>query len=116
MSSCICIQGRPPRRPSFLRWWSALAAAALAICAAACAPDLPWPRSRGVAEPDEAESALLVELEPPAPIDEAPPILRVRLSWSGVESVDLERVFFIQGEVGPAHLRQIEDDKLSKAL
>jgi hypothetical protein len=40
----------------------------------------------------------------------------VRLSFDGADSADLTRVLLFEGEIGPAHLRQIERGTLSKAL
>jgi hypothetical protein len=87
--------------------------AALAACA--CNPDLATPTS-GCPDPaaDEA-SALEVTLEPGAPLDRAPTIMRVHVR--GVEAaVDPARLLLVEGEVGPSHLGQIARDEISSAL
>jgi hypothetical protein len=84
----------------------------------ACAPDLPAPA--GVASPPRApgdEGGIELTIDPPAPLDAVPPVLRLRLSFGAGPAIDHQaRIYVIEGEVGPAHLRQIERDALSKAL
>jgi len=83
----------------------------------ACAPDLPVPTRRAGAPPGtEGGGGVRVEIEPPAPIEAAPPILRLRVFFGAGAPVDLARVFLIEGEIGPSHVRQIERGDLSKAL
>gem|GEM_PF-410550 len=85
--------------------------------AIACAPDLPVPTHRAGAPPGSSEGGgVRLEIEPPAPIEAAPPILRLRLLFDAGPPVDPARVFLIEGEIGPAHVRQIERGTLSKAL
>lgn len=85
---------------------------------AACAPDLP---GAGLA-PDPAEgeggSAPVVELDPGAPLDAAPPVIRLRVRVPGVpaEEADLTQIVLVHGKVGPAHLRQIARGEISGAL
>jgi hypothetical protein len=62
------------------------------------------------------EGGVRLEVEPAAPPDAVPPILRLRLLFDAGPPVDPARVFLIEGEVGPAHIRQIEKGALSKAL
>jgi hypothetical protein len=88
----------------------------LSTAALACAPPLPTPGDRPGRDVESDSSGLLVETDPPAPVDAAPPILRVRLSFDGADSADPARVLLFEGEIGPAHLRQIERGTLSKAL
>lgn len=82
----------------------------------ACAPDLPVVTWRAGAPPGSEDGGVHVEVEPPSPLDAAPPILRLRLSFGAEPPVDPGRVFLIEGEIGPSHVRQIERDDLSKAL
>lgn len=81
-----------------------------------CVPDLPQSIGHDRGGSGGGDSVLQISIEPSGPIDSAPPILRARIAFEGASSVDLERVFFVEGEIGPAHLRQIEKGALSKAL
>lgn len=116
MNSCSNPGAGRAGRPSFVRI-GALVASAL-LFASACGPEIPSATCGDAHAPAsiDAEGAIPLSIEPPSLIDQAPPILRARLSFPGVESADLARVFVIEGEVGPAHLRQIEKGSLSKAL
>lgn len=87
--------------------------------ALACAPDLPLPSrftTTGELHDPEPETGPLFDIEPPSPADAAPPILRLRLPLDRVGPIDVDRVVLVRGQVGPAHLRQIERGALSKAL
>lgn len=82
----------------------------------ACAPDLPVPTRRASVAEGTEDGGVRLEIEPASPLDAAPPILRLRLSFDAGLSVDPTRVFLIEGDIGPSHVRQIERDDLSKAL
>src|SRR4051794_8991168 len=87
----------------------ALALVALAFLAIACDPEIPIPSGSGQGE------NLAVTLDPPSPLDAAPPVWRARIAPAGAP-IDPARVVFVQGHLGPAHLRQIQNDERSKAL
>lgn len=89
---------------------------ALLTGALACSPDLPLPIKRSGAPPGSADGGVSLAIEPPSPIDAAPPILRLRLAFDKAPPVDPARVYLFKDELGPSHLRQIERDELSKAL
>ena len=55
-------------------------------------------------------------LAPEAPFDDAPRVLRVEVVPSPGDTVDLSRLYFVRGHVGPAHLRQVENGEMSAAL
>ncbi|WP_169796572.1 lamin tail domain-containing protein [Chondromyces crocatus] len=55
-------------------------------------------------------------LHPEASTQAAPPVLRVHLQVPSRAEVDVERALLFEGELGPAHLRQITRGQLSKAL
>lgn len=88
----------------------------------ACAPELAAPCSDKVAriEPstNEADAGPELQIEPAAPPDAAPPVLRLRVRLPGTRpgDVDLARVLLFRGPINAAHLRQIEQGELSKAL
>jgi hypothetical protein len=89
---------------------------ALVSGALACAPDLPVPTQRAGAPPGSSDGGVRLEVEPPSPIEAAPPILRLRLFFDAEPPVDPARVYLIEGEIGPSHIRQIKRNALSKAL
>ncbi|AUX21357.1 hypothetical protein SOCEGT47_018390 [Sorangium cellulosum] len=90
----------------------------------ACAPDLVAPPCLDRVDDEQGDAAgdanagSLLQIEPAAPPDAAPPVLRlrVRLPGASAEAIDLDRVFVFHGKIGAVHLRQIEQDDLSKAL
>src|SRR5262245_54371786 len=88
---------------------AALALAATMLLALACDPELPFPPAAGSA------AGIVVTLDPSAPLDAAPPVLRVRIASTGA-AIDLARVVLAEGHLGPAHLRQIQRDERSMAL
>ncbi len=57
-----------------------------------------------------------MRLEPDSPFDDAPRVLRVEIAPPAGETVDPARLFFVRGHVGPAHVRQVENEDLSAAL
>lgn len=86
-----------------------------------CRPDFPMPGdSGGAAALGSAESVgPLLEIEPVAPADAAPPVLRLKVSL-GAEMdalvLDIDRIALFEGELGSGHLRQVEQNKISKTL
>src|SRR5690349_3693872 len=118
MKPHICISGWPPRRfRSLPRPVCALLSFTLLVVGVfACAPELPVERDRRAPPQSEEVDNVRVELDPPSALEMAPPILRVRLSFGSQGPVDVSRVFFVQGQVSPAQLRQITKAALSKAL
>ncbi|WP_437679866.1 lamin tail domain-containing protein [Sorangium sp. So ce131] len=99
-----------------------LALAPLVAHPLACAPELaaPPPVEAGDGDLDDAvdEASVELQIEPPAPLDAAPPVLRLRVHLPAVsaEDVDLARVLVIRGKIGAAHVRQLEQGEPSKAL
>lgn len=77
-----------------------------------CRPDLPLPSSNPLTTGEAPE--FVVRVEPEAPLDAAPRVLRARVQWP--DPIDKERVFLIRGEVTDYHLRQIEREDLTKTL
>ena len=64
-----------------------------------------------------ASSPFAVDVDPDAPLDAVPAILRLSLARSpGQPPVDETRVALIEGEVGSAHLGQLARDDVSNAL
>jgi hypothetical protein len=93
-------------------------AAAIAL---GCAPDLaPSASSPCAGEAAPPGTTLEVTLQPAAPPDEAPPIahfvVRARDPEGAPVSVDPQRLALVEGEIGAAHLRQIEEGAISGAL
>lgn len=78
----------------------------------ACRPDLSVPGSEPLTAADPPQ--FLVQIEPDAPLDATPRVLRAHVQWPN--PIDKERVFLIRGEVTDYHLRQIERDDLTKTL
>ena len=84
----------------------------LALVAVACRPDLPIPETRpGFAT---SSAGITVALEPEAPVTAAPRVLRLHVAAE--PAPDEARLFLVRGEVRDSHLRQIEQDDVSKAL
>lgn len=81
-----------------------------AFAALACNPDLPFP-----VDVPGADGELSLTLDPPAPLDAAPPVLRLRVALAGAV-LDPARVVLVSGSLGPAHLRQLQRGEPSKAL
>jgi hypothetical protein len=57
-----------------------------------------------------------LEIEPPAPLDAAPRVLRLSVTLGAVPDASPADVVVVAGEVSEAHLRQLERDDISKAL
>ncbi|AUX41055.1 hypothetical protein SOCE26_024600 [Sorangium cellulosum] len=99
-----------------------LALAPLVACPLGCAPELVDPPHVEEGNDDldapADEAGVELQIEPPAPLDAAPPVLRLRIHLPDVspEDVDLARVLVIRGKIGSAHVRQIEQGEPSKAL
>ncbi|MBI4703221.1 MAG: lamin tail domain-containing protein [Deltaproteobacteria bacterium] len=108
----------PTRMRAHLR--APVAAACLAAAGAAqlgCRPDLGEPRldcaARGAADAGPPE----VWIEPEAPLDQAPAVLRVHLRVPGAAgTIDPERLALVRGPLGPAQLGQIARAEISAAL
>jgi hypothetical protein len=49
-------------------------------------------------------------------LDAIAPVLRMRLSFARAPAIDHGRIYLIEGDIGPGHLRQIKQGELSKAL
>ena len=109
-------------RPVCLLAWAAAllgvaAPVALALAVAACAPDLPVGGARGRGSSAELDAGVRVALEPPAPLDAATPVLRVRIQPApGGAALDPTRVVLIEGTIARAQERQLERDEPSNAL
>lgn len=86
---------------------------AISVAVAGCRPELGVPARAdgGGGSGGGAESAVV--LEPAAPLDAAPLAVRVRLAG---DAVDPEHVWFVEGDVGPGHLRQLLAGTPSDAL
>lgn len=86
-----------------------------------CRPGLfvPDELKGGTASGEGEESGFSLELEPAAPPGEAPSIVRLKL-WLSPQidknSIDIGRIALFEGELGSGHLRQIEQNKISKTL
>ncbi|WP_437534720.1 lamin tail domain-containing protein [Sorangium sp. So ce726] len=121
-----CCPIRPSWTPRALRALPlALALTPLVASPLSCAPELVVPpqldeggdeEDAGVAGPADAGPEL--QIEPAAPLDAAPPVLRVRVLLPGAAlgSVDPARALVVRGKLSAAHLRQIERGELSTAL
>jgi Lamin Tail Domain len=84
----------------------------LTFTSSGCRPDLPVPGSNPLTNSVPPE--FVVRIEPEAPLEFAPRVLRLHVSWPS--SLDEARIFLIRGEVTDYHLRQIERDDLTKTL
>jgi hypothetical protein len=92
-------------------WLAAVPAALLAL--AGCNPDLPDPSVR----PTSSDAfGLTLQLAPEAPPGAAPRVLRAEIRAPPRVVLDPARFVVIEGEVGEAHLRQLERDAPSRAL
>lgn len=109
-ASCPTIPRRSPAIPRVLLLGPAVLLG--------CLPELPPRRGPGADAASGSPQAPTVELDPPAPLDAAPAVLRARLRLPGLAAagVDLDRVVLVEGEIGEAHLRQIVRGEISKAL
>ncbi|WP_437736228.1 lamin tail domain-containing protein [Sorangium sp. So ce1335] len=116
---------RPPTRP--LRAPRAahvlpLALAPLVASPLSCAPELAVPPRLDddavTATAGDADAVPELQIDPAAPLDAAPPVLRLRVRLPGTAAghVDPGRALVLRGKVGAAHLRQIEQGELSNAL
>ena len=88
-----------------------------ALCAFAaglgCQPALPLPAGSGPGETPGEPHALL---EPDAPFDAAPRVVRVRIVPEEGGATDPSRLLFVRGHVGDGHVRQVEHADISEAL
>jgi hypothetical protein len=83
----------------------------LVLLAAGCRADLP--RS-GPPKARESRPPLTLTLEPPAPLDAAPPVLRLHLTAPA--PIDERRVVLVRGEVRKSHVEQIAREEIGKTL
>ena len=104
---------RHPRSGPFWFLTPTLTVVLLTFLVCGCRPDLPVPSSEPLTTSTDL-SELVVRLEPDAPLENAPRVLRAHVQWSN--PIDKERIFLIRGEVSEYHLRQIARDDLSKTL
>ncbi|MFO0758833.1 MAG: lamin tail domain-containing protein [Byssovorax sp.] len=83
----------------------------------ACRPDLGPLSAAGddPSAPAPAPPSVTLSIDPPAPLDAAPRVLRLRLSASG-SALDPARIALVEGDAGPAQLRQVQRDEISKTL
>src|SRR5262245_13762863 len=79
-----------------------------------CQPALPelLPGTREVKPPTEPHAVL----EPGAPFDAAPRVVRVRVVPEDGAAADASRALFVKGHVGPGHVRQVQNGEVSEAL
>ncbi|MBL8740168.1 MAG: hypothetical protein JNK04_03705, partial [Myxococcales bacterium] len=89
-----------------------LAIALGVLCA--CQPELPLPGGNHGSGGGNGDVTFAIE--PEAPLDAAPRTLRMRFSGPGSRSIDPSSVVFVEGELGPYQLRDLEDGELSKKL
>src|SRR5262245_36956007 len=99
--------------PSLPKHVRLLVVFSVAVCAA-CNPDLPERTPR--VGPPGTEGHETVDLEPPAPLDAAPRVLRIHLQGPAALDFQPDGYIVARGELGPAHLRQLQRGELSKAL
>lgn len=98
---------------------SILLGAVGALALAACDPDLPLSHPRGGGAQGGAGlgaggGALAVTVDPAAPLDAAPRVLRLRID--AAPPPDPARIALVHGDVGPGHLRQIAQGEPSATL
>src|SRR5262249_51184123 len=79
-----------------------------------CQPSLPdvLPGTRAAASHTEPHALL----EPSAPFDAAPRVVRVRVVPEDGATADPSRALFVKGHVGPAHVREVQNGEVSGAL
>jgi hypothetical protein len=80
-----------------------------------CRPELPMP-SGLTGGSGAAKRGMELEIEPPAPLDAAPRVLRLRITLEAIPDASASDVVLVSGEVSDAHLRQLARDDVSKAL
>jgi hypothetical protein len=89
--------------------------APLVVVLFACDPQVPFPHRVASDSASAEEGGAIVAVEPSAPFDAVPAVLRLHVAAAGI-SIDPEAVALIQGHVGPAHLRAIQRREISAAL
>jgi Lamin Tail Domain len=95
---------------------TALALLALAILA--CNPQVPIPDRKATRATSAADSHAVVTIEPPAPLDALPSVLRLHVtpSSSAGSVITKEGLALVRGALGRAHLRQIQRGEISASL
>ena len=94
---------------------TSLLGAVCALALAACDPDLPLFHHRpGDGLGGAGGEGLSVTAEPGAPLDAAPPVLRLRVDSSA--GLDPARVALVLGDVGPVQLRELGKGNISTAF
>jgi hypothetical protein len=98
----------------FRAWWPA---ALLMGAAMGCDPRLTIPDIGGAPSSGQGGGAagVQVTLEPPAALDAAPPVLRVRVTAGG-DALDPGLLALVSGSVGPAQLLEVARGKVSATL
>jgi Lamin Tail Domain len=98
--------------------------AALAAAAVGCDPQIPLPESSLSSNPDGGAggssgtgggASIVVSVEPAAPIDAAPRVLRLRAELPGL-TLDPTRFALVQGTLGPRQAREFYDGNVSATL
>jgi len=92
-----------------------------AVAATACCdPGLLTQPGRAAPAVPESDATMSLSVEPAAPLETVPPILRIRVLLEGVSNAELREgpghIVLIAGQVGPAHLGQLARDEISNAL
>jgi len=82
----------------------------------ACQPTLESAAVGDPPQPDPADSAPTISLEPEAPLGAAPVVLRIRLRAGDAEPVAPQRLALVSGEISSAQLGQLARDEPSGAL
>jgi hypothetical protein len=98
-----------------------VALVARASLVAACGAPAPLAGSEGTAAlADDPATQLEVTLEPPSPLDAAPPVVRIHIKMMDLPGdrprLESDRFVLIAGQIGPAHLGQLARDEISFAL
>lgn len=93
----------------------------LAAASAACQGPLPQPGPCRCEDDEASAVALEVSLEPSAPLDAAPAVVRIHLRAPADgpppnPPLDPERFVLVQGAAGPAQLGQLAREEISAAL
>lgn len=97
---------------------SGLTALAVVVALLGCNPQIPIPGRSGPRAAGAADSHAVLTVEPPAPLDGLPPVVRLHVTTSSSAGTPVtpEGLALVRGAIGRAHLRQIQRGEVSASL